>query len=93
MILPGEREACAGTITKDQLKKDKDYYLKAKARIWPWLSYLRHLRSNAAGRITFMVRRHEFNKASRWGLEARPETGSLMFEGLGFGVQILGFRV
>ena len=33
---------------KNSLEDFKDFYLKAKARTWPWLSYLCHLRSTAA---------------------------------------------
>jgi len=32
----------------NQLKGLKDFYLNAKARIWPWLSYMCHIRSTAA---------------------------------------------
>ena len=30
------------------LKRYKRFYLEAKARMWPWLSYLCHIRSKAA---------------------------------------------
>ena len=37
----------ASERTRNNLKKYKDYYLKAKARIWPGLSHMCHIRSTS----------------------------------------------
>ena len=37
---------------REQLKSVKDLYLKAKARIWPCLSYVCHVRSTAESLAT-----------------------------------------
>ena len=35
----------------NRLKGFEDFYLNAKARIWPWLSYVCHVRSTAGNRM------------------------------------------
>ena len=38
---------------RNQFKRFKGFYLKAKARIWPWLSDMCHIRSTAVARPAF----------------------------------------
>ena len=50
---PGESAGNVSRVIAASEQRDffgfKDFHLKAQARIWPWLPYLRRIRSTAAG--------------------------------------------